>query len=80
MLVNWNGKEYEVLVDNPTTFTVGDLKADLSKQTNVLPKRMKLLGVGTPKTCVDEATLSSLKIKKKIMMMGTPETVSEPAK
>lgn len=95
LTVNWQGKPYEVEVADLNSFTVGDLKAALSKKTNVLPKRcvaivniceaihyitlhngsLKLMGVGTPRTCLDEAALGSLKLKKKLMMMGSPETV-----
>ena len=74
LVVHWQGKPYTVAVGDPDKFTIKELKEELYRKTQVMPKRMKLLGVGTAKT-PEDATISSVKLKKKLMMMGTPETV-----
>lgn len=42
--VKWNGKEYEVEVDEDA-MTVRDLKEAIEKQTGVRPPRQKLLNL-----------------------------------
>eukprot|EP00736_Rhodelphis_marinus_P009859 Rmarinus@m.8999 len=72
LLVKWSGAEYTLLLDGDAV--VGDIKAKLEIETNVLVKRQKLMGLG-PRQLPDSTPLASMKLKpsQKIMMMGTPE-------
>jgi hypothetical protein len=51
--------------------TLGALKIELHTLTQVAPARQKIFGL--PKGTEDEAVLSTLRIKKALMLMGTPE-------
>jgi Ubiquitin family len=73
VVVKWHGKEFSVrLVDGDT---VGSLKRKIEAETEVAPKRQKLLGLkaktggGLP---ADTVPVSDLLIKPgmKVMMMG----------
>jgi len=75
ILIKWNGKDFKInlLPSN----CVEDLKEELSKQTNVLPQRQKLLGLKTKggqmassSTLIDDL---NYKPNTRIMMMGTVE-------
>ena len=68
--VKW-GKQIFSLPFSAST-TVGELKADLAVQTGVNATRQKLVGLGKPSDS-DERALSSLKIPKKVMLIGTRE-------
>jgi ubiquitin-like domain-containing CTD phosphatase 1 len=73
--IKWNGTDYVVKL-LPTN-TVGDLKSELFKMTNVLPERQKLLGLKTnsSQAYTNDTLINDLKYKPgtKIMMMGTVE-------
>ena len=47
LVVHWQGKPYTVAVGDPDKFTIQELKEELYRKTQVMPKRMKLLGVGS---------------------------------
>ncbi len=73
LCVKWQGKEFSIpLADSDT---VGELKRKIEEQTEVQPKRQKLLGLkpkaggGLP---ADSVPVSQLLIKPgmKVMMMG----------
>ena len=51
--------------------TLGSLKMKLHQLTRVHPKRLKLLGI--PATVTDDTSLSTVTLKPKLMMMGTPD-------
>jgi ubiquitin-like domain-containing CTD phosphatase 1 len=73
--VKWNGSDYTAKL-LPTN-TVGDLKSELFKMTNVMPERQKLLGLKTnsSQALTNDTLIDELKYKPgtKIMMMGTIE-------
>eukprot|EP00897_Mesotaenium_endlicherianum_P000950 jgi/Mesen1/10856/ME000093S10370 len=72
--IKWSGKEYTVRVCGDDT--VGELKRRICEQTNVQPKRQKLLNLKAGGRAADDTMLlSQLTIKPavKIMMMGTVE-------
>lgn len=75
--IKWNGQEYTIpnlLISK----TVGDLKKEIFKLTNVLPERQKLLGLKTKngQTATDINLIDDLNYKPntKILMMGTQES------
>eukprot|EP00967_Tisochrysis_lutea_P075928 scaffold102476_cov27-Tisochrysis_lutea.AAC.1 len=53
--------------------TVGELRAWLAEQTRVAPSRQKL--VGMPAAAGEAEKLSSLSLKPKLMLIGTPDEV-----
>ncbi|KAK3275812.1 hypothetical protein CYMTET_16074, partial [Cymbomonas tetramitiformis] len=72
--VKWSGKEFKVLV--PPEATVLDLKKRIAEDTNVQPKRQKLLNLKHQgKMAGDDTLMADLKLKAtfKVMLMGTPE-------
>jgi ubiquitin-like domain-containing CTD phosphatase 1 len=77
--IKWNGKDLEAAVE--PTETVAGLKRVLELETNVLPKKQKLLGLKTiaGKPATDDTPITELSIKpnQKIMLMGTAETKLE---
>lgn len=72
----WNGNDYKV-ANLLESNSIGDLKTELYKQTNVMPERQKLLGLKTNagQAITNDTLLIDLKYKPgtKIMMMGTVE-------
>ncbi|CAF1025928.1 unnamed protein product [Brachionus calyciflorus] len=75
-LIKWNGTDYKI-TNLLVSQTVGDLKAEINKQTNVLSDRQKLLGLKTKngQPVTNDTLLDDLNYKPntKIMMMGTVE-------
>jgi len=72
--VKWSGKEYKIELDAEAK--VHDLKRRLAEETNVLPKKQKLLNLKhAGKMAGDDVTIAELNLKPnfKVMMMGTPE-------
>ena len=57
--------------------TVADLRAYLHQHTNVAPSKQKL--VGLPPAVADDALLTSVKLKPRLMLIGTPDAVLEAA-
>ncbi|KAK7063089.1 Ubiquitin-like domain-containing CTD phosphatase 1 [Halocaridina rubra] len=79
--VKWNGKEYEIEVDEPT-MTVKDFKDAIEKKTCVRPERQKLLNLKLKgKTPDDETKMAAISLRPgtKIMMMGSLEASVEEA-
>ena len=69
------GKRKIIIPVTPDLITIYDLKLHIQTQTNVLPKRQKLIGLAlaTSKSQpTDETLLSSIKLKP-FILMGTPE-------
>eukprot|EP00227_Mantoniella_beaufortii_P014890 CAMPEP_0197588298 /NCGR_PEP_ID=MMETSP1326-20131121/9630_1 /TAXON_ID=1155430 /ORGANISM="Genus nov. species nov., Strain RCC2288" /LENGTH=317 /DNA_ID=CAMNT_0043153109 /DNA_START=36 /DNA_END=989 /DNA_ORIENTATION=+ len=75
--VKWNGKQFNVSI--PEDADVACLKRGIEAETNVQLKRQKLLNVKVgPKMAEDEVKISSVKLPKVVMMMGsTEEKISE---
>jgi ubiquitin-like domain-containing CTD phosphatase 1 len=70
--VKWQGKQFAVTL--PSDADVGSLKRLIEAETNVLPARQKLLNVKVgPKMADDAALLSTVKLPKVVMMMGSTE-------
>ena len=70
--VKWQGKQFSVSV--PDDADVACLKRCIEAETNVLPSRQKLLNVKSgPKPADDDVLLSSVKLPKVVMMMGSTE-------
>jgi len=70
--VKWQGKQFSVSV--PEDADVACLKRCIEAETNVQPKRQKLLNVKSgPKPADDDVLLSSVKLPKVVMMMGSTE-------
>ena len=74
------GKEKIELSDLSPTTTIGTLKEMLCQQTNILPKRQKMIGLKSAAGSVnDDTMLGDLKAKKagdavfQFILMGTPE-------
>jgi len=79
LTIKWQGKEFPVTVGDSDT--VETLKRRIEKETEVQPKRQKLLGLKAKKgggAPADGVPMSDLALKPglKIMMMGTPEAVT----
>jgi hypothetical protein len=71
------GKQ-KLSIETTDETTLGDLKKELHTLTQVEPARQKIFGL--PKGTEDEAVVSTLKIKKALMLMGTPEaTIAKEA-
>ena len=68
--VKWGKQRLSV-----TASTVGELRAELQRQTGIATHRQKLLGGAKVKLndSDDGVLLSGLNIRKPIMLMGTPE-------
>ena len=65
--VKWQGKQF--LVSVPEDADVACLKRCIEAETNVQPKRQKLLNVKSgPKPADDDVLLSSVKLPKVVMM------------
>eukprot|EP00798_Chlamydomonas_sp_ICE-L_P015941 gene15941-22073_t len=77
LCIKWSGKELKVSIEE--TETVNALKHKLQAETNVQPKRQKLLGLKTKdgKMAGDDSAIGDLVLKPglKIMMMGTPDAI-----
>lgn len=79
LVVKWQGKEFPITMEDSDT--VSELKRKIQDETEVQPKRQKLLGLkakvgkGAP---ADELQMRELAMKPglKIMMMGTPDALS----
>lgn len=70
--VKWQGKQFSVSV--PEDADVACLKRCIEAETNVQPKRQKLLNVKSgPKPADEDVLLSSVKLPKVVMMMGSTE-------
>mmetsp|Transcript_47453 Transcript_47453/g.152013 ORF Transcript_47453/g.152013 Transcript_47453/m.152013 type:complete len:313 (-) Transcript_47453:150-1088(-) len=72
--IKWQSKEFPVQCEEG--WTVEDLKRRIEEETQVQPKRQKLLGLklhGKPPG--DDAKIGDLSVAKKVIMMGTPEEV-----
>ncbi|XP_068218962.1 ubiquitin-like domain-containing CTD phosphatase 1 [Palaemon carinicauda] len=79
--VKWNGKEYEIEVDE-ATMTVKDFKDAIEKRTCVKPQRQKLLNLKLKgKTPDDDTKMGTIGLRPgtKIMMMGSLESSVEEA-
>ncbi|XP_064090620.1 ubiquitin-like domain-containing CTD phosphatase 1 [Macrobrachium nipponense] len=79
--VKWNGKEYEIEVDE-ATMTVKDFKDAIEKKTCVRPHRQKLLNLKLKgKTPDDDTKMGTIGLRPgtKIMMMGSLESSVEEA-
>ncbi|ROT68035.1 ubiquitin-like domain-containing CTD phosphatase 1 isoform X1 [Penaeus vannamei] len=79
--VKWNGKEYDVEVDE-AIMTVRDFKNAIEKQTCVRPERQKLLNLKLKGKAPDDSTkMSAISLRPgtKIMMMGSLEASVEEA-
>ncbi|XP_066973890.1 ubiquitin-like domain-containing CTD phosphatase 1 [Macrobrachium rosenbergii] len=79
--VKWNGKEYEIEVDE-ATMTVKDFKEAIEKKTCVKPHRQKLLNLKLKgKTPDDDTKMGTIGLRPgtKIMMMGSLESSVEEA-
>lgn len=70
--IKWQGRELNLELEE--TACVADLKRELQAQTNVAPKRQKLLGLKRRdgKPAGDEDALGELALKPgaKVMLMG----------
>ena len=70
--IKWQGKLFSVTL--AADADVGSLKRLIEAETNVLPARQKLLNVKVgPKMADDAAPLSTVKLPKVVMMMGSTE-------
>ena len=70
--VKWQGKQFAITL--PCDADVLSLKRLIEAETNVLPSRQKLLNVKSgPKMADDTALLSSVKLPKVVMMIGSTE-------
>mmetsp|Transcript_12143 Transcript_12143/g.37007 ORF Transcript_12143/g.37007 Transcript_12143/m.37007 type:complete len:331 (-) Transcript_12143:1540-2532(-) len=67
--VRWNGKNYDVPVESEGKLS--DLKEALNEVTGVRPHRQKLVELGNKLS--DDAPLSSLNLKKPLMLIGSLE-------
>ncbi|XP_042226005.1 ubiquitin-like domain-containing CTD phosphatase 1 [Homarus americanus] len=77
--VKWNGKEYDIEVDE-AVMTVRDFKNAIEKQTCVKPHRQKLLNLKLKgKTPDDDTKMVAISLRPgtKIMMMGSLEASVE---
>jgi hypothetical protein len=80
LVVRWSGSSYAFSL--PESATVADVKRCLEERTGVLTKRQKLIGVMCKgKVAPDGTSLGSVKLSKKIMLIGTREEsiIKEPA-
>eukprot|EP01047_Picozoa_sp_COSAG01_P077464 COSAG01_NODE_13961_length_1513_cov_133.034653_1_plen_199_part_00 len=80
LVVRWSGGSYAFSL--PESATVADVKRCLEERTGVLTKRQKLIGVMCKgKVAPDDMSLGSVKLSKKIMLIGTREEsiIKEPA-
>jgi len=57
--------------------TVRQLRAFLHEKTGVAPERQKIIGL--PPAAGDGDTLAGLKLKARLMLIGTPDQVHEAA-
>jgi hypothetical protein len=88
MIAKYGKQKIEISCINPTSTTLGTVKAMLHEKTGILPKRQKLIGLkgkGDPSSAlVDGMMLSDLKVKgvgganesgiiHQFILMGTPE-------
>jgi hypothetical protein len=83
MVIKWHGKEFSVHLAEDDT--VGSLKRKIEAETEVAPKRQKLLGLKAKKgggLPADSVHVSELLLKPgmKVMMMGCAEKPNSQAR
>jgi hypothetical protein len=83
LTAKYSGKQIEIIINSDSSYLELKLKLQQgfkffflkSSETNILPKRQKIMGLTTIKFEDEKTTLSTLKVKNstKFILIGTPE-------